>query len=298
MTVLPRGLPRAVAAFVFFAAYTTLWFSILLLALPLKLIPLAPFQRAASWIGMMVGDGWVACHDITLALTNDVKWEITGDLDLDKEDWYLVIANHQAWTDVVVLFKVFHNRIPFLKFFLKKELIFVPVIGQACWIMDMPFMKRYSREYLRRHPEKKGDDLETTRAACEKFRKIPMAVMNFVEGTRFSARKHAEKNSPYKRLLRPKAAGAAFVLAALGGKVSTILDVTVAYPGGARELWGFLKGEVPLVRVHVEKIPVTDEFRGDYFSDEEYRAGFQSWLNDLWERKDERIERMLSGSDG
>ena len=70
--------------------------------------------------------------------------------------------------------------------------------------------------------------------------------MNFVEGTRFTAAKHAQQQSPYQHLLRPKAAGIAFVLGAMGGQLRSILNVTVVYPGGARELWDFLCGRVKM----------------------------------------------------
>ncbi len=61
---------------------------------------------------------------------------------LHQRGWYLVSSNHQSWVDILVLQRIFHGRIPFLKFFLKQELIWVPVIGLAWWALDFPFMKR------------------------------------------------------------------------------------------------------------------------------------------------------------
>lgn len=84
----------------------------------------------------------------------------------------------------MVLCCVFKDRIPMPKFFLKQQLLYVPFIGMACWALDMPFMRRYSREYLLRHPHKRGQDLATTRRSCEKFRAVPTTVVNYVEGTR------------------------------------------------------------------------------------------------------------------
>lgn len=93
-----------------------------------------------------------------------------------------------------------------LKFFLKKELIWVPFLGLAWWALDFPFMKRYSRKFLAANPHLAGKDLESTKKACEKFKHTPVSVMNFVEGTRFTPEKHQRKNSPYAHLLPPRPA--------------------------------------------------------------------------------------------
>ena len=92
-----------------------------------------------------------------------------------------------------------------MKFFLKKELMWVPVLGIAWWALDYPFMKRYSRQFVEKHPELKGKDMETTRKFCAKFKNSPVTVLNFLEGTRFNNEKHAKQNSPFAHLLLPKA---------------------------------------------------------------------------------------------
>jgi len=86
----------------------------------------------------------------------------------------------------------------------------VPVIGLAWWALDFPFMKR-GRGHGARH-----SDLKTTREACEKFKRIPTTVINFVEGTRFTPAKHAAQNSPYRHLLKPKIGGLGIALATMG----------------------------------------------------------------------------------
>ena len=44
-------------------------------------------------------------------------------------------------------------------------------------------------EYLLRNPQKRGQDLHTTRRSCAKFKHIPTTVVNYVEGTRFTDQK-------------------------------------------------------------------------------------------------------------
>jgi 1-acyl-sn-glycerol-3-phosphate acyltransferase len=153
-------------------------------------------------------------------------------------------------------------------------------------------MKRYKKEYVLKHPQKKGKDLEATRKACEKFRTTPVSVMNFVEGTRITEAKHQRQKSPFQGLLRPKAAGTAFVLSAMGEQMNKIVDVTLAYPQGIPTFWQFICGKTPLIRMHIQTLPIQEHLRGDYFNDEAFRTSFQNQLNTLWSEKEKRLARM------
>ena len=153
-----------------------------------------------------------------------------------------------------MLQKIFRGRIPFLKFFLKEELKWVPVIGLAWWALDFPFMKR----------GKAGgrSDLETTRIACEKFRLIPTSVINFVEGTRFTKAKHHRQGSPYRHLLKPRVGGMAVALATMGEDFRALLDVTIAYPRGTPTFWDLLCGRMEEVVVRVKSRPIPPPLAG------------------------------------
>ncbi|MBP6280027.1 MAG: 1-acyl-sn-glycerol-3-phosphate acyltransferase, partial [Rhodocyclaceae bacterium] len=187
------------------------------------------------------------------------------------------------------------RRIPLLKFFLKQELIWVPVMGLAWWALDFPFMRRHSEAYLKQYPEMRGKDQETTRKACEKFALIPTSVMNFLEGTRFTKTKHARQQSPYRHLLKPKAGGIALALNAMGEKFHSILDVTIVYPDGAPNFWQFLCGDLKHVVVHVQTLPVPPHLlSGDYANDPQVREAYSLWVKELWQRKDQKITDILA----
>jgi len=204
----------------------------------------------------------------------------------------MVLSNHQSWVDIVALQMIFNRRIPILKFFIKQELIKVPLLGFAWWALDFPFMKRYSAEFLKKNPHLKGKDIEITRRACEKFKTTPVSVMNFVEGTRYTLKKHDRQKSPYRHLLKPKAGGTGFVFSIMGSSIRSILNVTIVYPHGDTNFWHYLCGRVQDIRIHIEQMPLTDDLVGDYENDGEYRKHFQKWVNELWEKKDLQIERM------
>ncbi len=287
---------RGALSILFCALNTVFWSTPLLIMSFLKLsIPAPPWRKFCSRIIDGCATNWIAVNNFNLTVFANIRWDVRGMDDLKIDDWYMVVSNHQSWSDILVLQKVFHRKIPFLKFFLKKELIWFPVLGQAWWALDFPFMRRYSSSFLKKHPHLKGKDLEITRKACEKFKTIPVSVMNFVEGTRFTPKKHKKQDSPYTHLLRTKAGGIAFALGAMGDQIQQILDVTIIYPGGAGNIWDFVCGKVNDIKVRVNVIPVTSEVLGDYFQDMEFRAKFQDWLNDLWAEKDQRIHKLMYG---
>jgi len=194
------------------------------------------------------------------------------------------VANHQSMVDVVVLQSIFHRKIPFLKFFLKKELIWVPFLGIVWWTLDFPFMKRTASA---------RKDMETARKACDKFRLLPVTIMNFIEGTRFTPAKRENENSPFAYLLKPKIGGMAVVLSALGQRLHSILDVTIVYPEGTPGLWKFLCSNSMEIKVRVKQIPVTPELLGDYLTDREFRRRLKDWLDKLWDEKDKLIGTLF-----
>lgn len=232
---------------------------------------------------------WIFVNNIIIGATKRIDWDITLPKGLSKKSWYLVISNHQTWTDILVLQKIFNGKIPFLKFFLKQELIWVPVLGLAWWALDFPFMKRYKPSYLKKHPEKKGKDFETTKEACEKFKRIPISVMNFVEGTRFTEEKKEKQNSPYNHLLKPKSGGVGFVFAAMGQQFEHVLNVTIHYPQGSQSFWDFMCGKVTKIKVHVEDQAMDPSLVKASELTDEHKKSVRKWINRTWEDKDKLL---------
>lgn len=286
---------RGGLSLVLYALNTLFWCIWLFIMAALKaLVPLPGWRRGCSRVLNAIAESWIWGNNLNQKITNSTRWDVNGTDALEPSQWYLVLANHQSWVDILVLQRVFHRKIPFLKFFIKKELFWFPFLGQAWWALDFPFIKRYSKAKLQKMPHLRGKDLAITRKACEKFRHIPISVMNFVEGTRFTLWKHDQQQSPYTHLLRPKAGGIASVLHAMGDRIHRILDVTIVYPGGVHSFWALLCGNIREIKVRVRSLPVRPELIGDLVNDSGFRHQFQQWLNNLWEEKDRSIEEMMS----
>jgi len=283
---------RSVFSILLYTINTLVWFLPIFICGLLKLIPIKPMQKLLSWVAKQCATIWVTVNSVNQRLFTPTKINVTGLEETKLKDWYLVISNHQSWVDILVLQRVFNRKIPFLNFFLKKELIYVPILGVCWWALDFPFMTRTSKAQLKKNPKLRGKDIETTRKACEKFKEMPVSIVNFVEGTRFTKQKHARQNSPFPHLLKPKAGGIAFVMQAMGEQISKVVNVTIHYPDGIPTFMDFAGGKVKQINVHVDIRPVSEELIGDYTGDSEFRVGFQSELNRLWEEKEQTLLQL------
>lgn len=287
---------RGSLAFLLMLLNTIFWCVPLYIITFLKLlIPIPAWRNGCTQILVRIAQNWIDGNNRIFRLARHTEWIVEGVHDLQEDEWYLLAANHQSWLDIFVLQKVFNRRIPFLKFFLKQELIWFPFLGIAWWALDFPFMKRYSREFQEKHPELRGKDLETTRKMCARFQHYPVSIINFLEGTRFCAEKRDEQNVPFRHLLKPKAGGIATALAVMNERMRTLLNVTIVYPNGKASFWEFLCGQTPRIIVHVEKLTVPQRFlRGDYLNDANYREQFQTWVWKMWEQKDALLNSYIT----
>ncbi|MEO7939122.1 MAG: acyltransferase [Burkholderiaceae bacterium] len=291
---LPSWLVGAIAS-VLMVLNALVWVPILLFFSLLKLLsPFTAAQRFFAPILLWIAEAWIACNSGWMALTQRTRWDVSGLDALEPDSWYMVNCNHQSWVDILVLQHLLNRKIPLLKFFLKQQLIWVPVMGLAWWALDFPFMRRHSEAYLQQHPEMRGKDQETTRRACARFALVPTSVMNFLEGTRFTPAKHARQQSPYRHLLKPKAGGLALALGALGDKFRAIVDITIVYPDGVPTFWHFLQGRMRRVIVRARVLPIpTHLVNVDYGGDPDGRLQFQAWVQQLWQEKDDLITELL-----
>jgi 1-acyl-sn-glycerol-3-phosphate acyltransferase len=283
---------------------TTLLFLVFTLIVFIPLLPLAllkwllPFD---AWRGLCnrwldwLASHWMDANARHQAMLLPTRLEIEGLRNLSPDEWYMMISNHQSWVDILVLLRIFNRRIPYLKFFLKQSLIWVPLLGLAWWALEFPFMRRYSKEEIAKDPGLKGKDIEETRQACEKFRHNPVTIINFLEGTRFTPAKHAQQKSTYNYLLMPKAGGMAFTLAAMNGQLHSLLDVTIYYPEGRPSYWDYACGRVGIIRVHVRERSIPAGMLGNYVEDAAFREAFQAWVNQIWQEKDALLAQMRSG---
>lgn len=225
----------------------------------------------------------------------DTQWDISvdEDLELSMQGRYLMTCNHQSWVDTTVNQYFGLTRMPLTRFFTKWELIFIPFVGQAFKILGFPMMKRHSKEQIAKNPALKTRDMIEARKSCEQLLSQPFTLLNYLEGTRFTQEKHAQQQSPYQNLLKPKAGGLALALSILGNDIDALVDMTIVYPDGAPGYSEFWLGEVPRIAVNLRKIDIPAwVLAGNYEDDADFREKFQQWVDQLWTEKDQLIEKM------
>ena len=258
---------------------------------------LTPGRLRREYFRVLVplASAWVRNNDRLLDAILPTRYEMRGLHAVKLDGRFLIISNHVSWIDIAVVFRAFTGRLPFIRFFLKWPIIFSPILGQACWAMDFPFMRRYTTEYLEKHPEKRGADLVTTRTACRRYKKIPVSILNFVEGTRFSREKHADQDSPYRNLLRPRYGGISYVFASMGDMLDAMYDVTLAFPGiPDATFWTYISGQMPVIVVDIREIPLRPEFFDESVTlPGPNRDAFKEWMSTIWEEKDRRLDEIL-----
>ncbi|RUR13264.1 acyltransferase [Legionella sp. km772] len=291
-TKIGSQLHAVLAVFILIITTTLCFIPILFIGL-CKLIPIKKWQdlctRAVDYVSIL----WCGINNLYVDKVQNLKLDITGLENLDRKSWYLVVANHQSWLDIVVLHRLFNRKIPVLKFFIKDQLKWVPLLGFSWWAMGCPFMKRYSKEYLARYPHKKGKDLVSTYKAIEAFKRTPASVMNFIEGTRFTPKKKQQQQSPYNHLLKPKAGGISFIISSMGQQITSLLDVTIVYPEKNHSLWDFLCKKVHSAKISIRKIPIPAQFMSkQLLENSEIHNEFKEWLNEQWAEKDRLIASL------
>lgn len=263
--------------------------SIFKLILPFKFI-IKAINNFNYWIYRI----WVFNNTLTFKLTNKITWHIQGDNPSKIKGSCIIISNHISWADIIILLQIYQGKIPLTKFFLKQNLIYIPFLGQVCWSIGMPFMKRYSRAQLLKNPKLLNKDIATTKKACHSLIYSPSALVSFAEGTRYTKEKAKTQNSRFKHLLTPKPAALAIALGEVGDKMDCILDTTLQYPQNKRNAFiDLLCGRLHEVYANIEVIKITSDLIGDYQKDKEFKQRFTQWLRDLWLKKDEKIDNFL-----
>jgi len=234
---------------------------------------------------------WVSANHFIFRYLLSTKIKIIGAEQVNPKKNYLILANHQSWLDILMLEEALYRRTGFSRYFIKKNLLHIPLAGWACHILYYPSMRRVAKDQLLKNPERKGQDIAITRRACQKLKGIYFKLNNFPEGTRFTKQKHAKQQSPYRSLLKPKTGGIAHALNVLQDHLDGILDLTIVFAQPPNVIRFFLGADYSITVV-IKKLPITTDLIGDYEQDNTYRLHIQQFISSLWQEKDQLIATL------
>ena len=260
-----------------------------LYAMALLRLPLTGAPRRALTRRMDLAiDFWVSSNRFLVRALRLVEVEIDWPAEtLSRHRWYVVVCNHQSWADILLLQNAFRPAIPPLKFFTKRELIWLPLAGPAMYLLGFPYVRRVGKAERAADPSLKHANRESMLAACRVFRNHPTSALIFLEGTRFTDAKRAERHSRFERLLNPRTGGLDYVLDGLRDEVAQLIDVTIAYPCGPPSFWAFLSGRCPHALMTVRAFDLDSAVVGD--EPQARRQALQSFVENLWRAKDARL---------
>ena len=259
---------------------------------PRAVFPFKSIKIKLAKISNSIGEYTVYGLKIIMKIMHRDSMQVFDNNKFDKNAWYMAISNHQSWADIFILLVAAHKRIPLLKFFMKKELAWIPFIFLANKTLNMPFVNRHSKKELEKNPNLRNKDYENTLKACKRFLRSPSTIFSYAEGTRNDAAKHKAQNSPYKNLLKPRIGGIATALSAMPN-INVLVDFSVVYKSEKRGAWSFLKGDMKDVKVLVRKYDIPENLKNkNYSTDAEYRENFKNWIEAIWIEKDQEIERL------
>ena len=284
---------KGVLGFVAVVINTLLWCLFLLtIAIFKLLIPTESWKRLCTKLIINIGECWIYCNGLWIQALHRPRWNVEGFEELDSSNWYLAVANHQSWADIFVLQGITNRKIPMLKFFMKHVLIWVPVIGLAWWALDMPFLKRYTKEEIQKNPDLRGKDIKAMEKSFERYSRYPVSIFSFAEGTRFTKEKKDNQLSQFEYLLNPKIGGIGLTLTTMP-YIKLLLDFTIHYEDERRSFWDFLCGRMSKADVRVRQINIPDNLLGKNYEDDPiFRENLKEWVYDIWSDKEKYLEEV------
>ncbi len=260
--------------------------------IPRGIIPIKIFKIYLAKISNIIGDLTVYGLRLIMLFMHGNNISIINNQGFDRNEWYMAMSNHQSWADIFILLVAANYKIPLLKFFMKRELWWIPFVFLANKTLNMPFVNRHSKKEIEQNPSLRNQDYENTLKSCKRFLRTPSTIFSYAEGTRFTDEKHAQQGSQYNNLLGPKIGGMATALSSIPG-INTLVDYTVVYKSKKRDAWSFLKGDMKHVKVLVTKYKIPDNLKDrNYANDKDYRDEFKNWIESIWAVKDKKIEEL------
>lgn len=260
--------------------------------IPRGIIPLKIFKIYLAKVSNIIGDLTVYGLKLIMLLMHGNNISVINNQEFDKNEWYMAMSNHQSWADIFILLVAANYKLPLLKFFMKRELWWIPFVFLANKTLNMPFVNRHSKKEIEQNPSLRNQDYKNTLKSCKRFLRTPSTIFSYAEGTRFTDEKHNQQGSPYNNLLSPKIGGMATALSAMPN-INTLVDYTVVYKSKKRDAWSFAKGDMKHVKVLVTKYKIPDNLKNrNYANDKDYRDEFKNWIETIWAEKDKKIEEL------
>lgn len=282
-------------SFFFISTNLAFWIvPVTLLALFKLAVPVSKLKDLSYRTMVWIYGTAVRTNDFLLfkLMGNTLDFRGTDILEKDKNS--LILSNHRSWADILILQSILNRRTPPIRFIVKRELIFMPIVGLICWAYEYPFVRRRSLKFGKGKDSKTKSDLNTIRSKIDKMSATNLSLINFVEGTRFNILKSERHASPFKHLLNPHVGGLFNILKNYWDRLDQVLNFTIVYQCQSPIFWNLLGGRCRRVILDLQKIEMKDillRLRADE-GDLNFME-LSEWLRGLWLEKDLKIDKII-----
>lgn len=253
---------------------SSLWVALNLLIGLCLLIPVAvisalmPFAMARRWCYFLTQKIYrtaVRVNSFWMKRIVGIELVVKGEPRIHPNA--VIICNHQSWFDIPVIQDVVTSRGPIVKFLIKRELLWVPIIGWICLALRLPTLGRSKKTDTRKR------DKAIIQNTSNSHANEPGALLIFPEGTRFTEKKRVAQSAPYDNLLKPKSGGLKLIKEHVNADVE-LVDMTIDYHRKNVSIWKCLHGNPSVITITLKHFKIGDI------------KNVSSWLNERWKEKD------------
>lgn len=235
------------------------------------LIPNQAVSRACFFVVEHLYRTAVKVDSFWMQRVMGIKLVINGNANNHKSP--VVICNHQSWFDIPLVQEVITGNGPIIKFLIKRELVWVPIIGWICLALNFPRLQRGKNTNTGR------SDFSLIQKASKNHGSESGALLIFPEGTRFTEQKKITQNAPYQHLLKPKSGGLKMIQKHAAPD-TPLIDITIDYHQENVSIWNCLHGDPKRITITL------DHYRLNDIED------IGEWLNERWRKKDELFSKL------
>lgn len=215
---------------------------------------------------------------------------ITGD-PLVRNQSALVIANHQSYTDSLIISGIAlrYGMLSHIKFFAKDSLKWIPILGWGIWLMGNILVKRNWHD----------DEKKITEMFDEwKRSRHPIWLVSYPEGSRRTPEKvkssqtfARERQLPLlTRVLTPRTKGfVATVHSLRNTHIRYVYDLTIRYDPSVPTIYDVFAHKLKEMKliIHIKRYDIS-ELPTDTYE-------LTRWLYERFQEKDKLLEKMQHG---
>lgn len=229
---------------------------------------------------------WLKINHFVFFHLTGISFELDIKGDFRKDGWYIIVANHVSWADTFCVLGLVGLKVPLVRMFMKSAFRWVPFMGQAAILMNMPIVKSFSVADMRKTPGFRKRYVSDLVASCKVLSNRPSSLLVYPEGGRYTTKTSKNKKGQFSFLLAPSHLAVELAAQVYSKNSPRLVDVSIAYEGDLQKvnLWRVFTGKVSRIAIKIREHPISEDLLT-----EGSKVLWSKRLFELWEEKDRFI---------